>query len=91
MLWTLFLCLVIRFIGVFFLSWLINMRRIKDISLKEQFIMAYGGLRGAVGFSLVAILPDEGEFKVSWGWHGIAVFLYSLKSSRNDISISIDI
>ena len=29
----------------------------------EQFIMAYGGLRGAVGFSLVTILPDDFVFK----------------------------
>ena len=28
------------------------------IGRKEQFIMAYGGLRGAVGFSLVVMLGD---------------------------------
>ena len=31
----------------------LNRYRLKKINIQEQFIMAYGGLRGAVGFSLV--------------------------------------
>jgi NhaP-type Na+/H+ or K+/H+ antiporter len=31
--------------------------------LQEQFILSYGGLRGAVGFSLVTILDEENPFK----------------------------
>ena len=31
----------------------LNRYRLKKMNVKEQFIMAYGGLRGAVGFSLV--------------------------------------
>ena len=31
----------------------------KKISKREQLILAYGGLRGAVGFSLVYILKDD--------------------------------
>ena len=54
---------IFRFIGVFSLTFLINKRRVNRISLKEQFIMAYGGLRGAVGFSLVTILPDSHPLK----------------------------
>eukprot|EP00095_Tigriopus_kingsejongensis_P008991 maker-scaffold783_size97670-snap-gene-0.22 protein:Tk08991 transcript:maker-scaffold783_size97670-snap-gene-0.22-mRNA-1 annotation:"hypothetical protein DAPPUDRAFT_314297" len=61
--WTVVLCTAIRFIGVFSLSALINQRRMKKISSKEQFIMAYGGLRGAVGFSLVTILDDNDPLK----------------------------
>jgi NhaP-type Na+/H+ or K+/H+ antiporter len=31
----------------------------RKVNLQEQFIMAYGGLRGAVGFSLVEMInPD---------------------------------
>ena len=30
--------------------------RLKQINLQEQFIMAYGGLRGGVGFSLVKMV-----------------------------------
>ena len=46
-----------RFIGVYALTFLINKRRVNRIGFKEQFIMAYGGLRGAVGFSLVVLIP----------------------------------
>ena len=31
----------------------------KKINLQEQFIMAYGGLRGGVGFSLVKMIKKE--------------------------------
>lgn len=61
--WTVILCTVIRFIGVFSLSSVINRHRMKKISPEEQFIMAYGGLRGAVGFSLVTILDESNAFK----------------------------
>ena len=33
--------------------------RMKKIDLREQFIMAYGGLRGGVGFSLVKSISKE--------------------------------
>jgi NhaP-type Na+/H+ or K+/H+ antiporter len=33
-----------------------NRFRLKPVNLQEQFIMAYGGLRGAVSFSLVEML-----------------------------------
>ncbi|XP_071452344.1 probable Na(+)/H(+) antiporter nhx-9 [Hetaerina americana] len=57
--WSILLCLICRFIGVFVLTAISNMFRMKRIQLQEQFIMAYGGLRGAVGFSLVIMLNDE--------------------------------
>ena len=41
---------------VYGLTWLANRKRVKTINLQEQFIMAYGGLRGAVGFSLVDMI-----------------------------------
>jgi len=58
-LWTLFLCLITRFIGVFLLTAIANRFRLKPIDLQEQFIMAYGGLRGAVSFSLVEMLEPS--------------------------------
>ena len=63
---TCFFCTLFRFAGVLLFSFLVNQsERIKfdQISLKEQFIMAYGGLRGGVGFSLAAILSNDNEFK----------------------------
>ncbi|KAK8762921.1 hypothetical protein V5799_034468, partial [Amblyomma americanum] len=55
--WSAALCLVYRFITVFGLTYLVNLLgRVKKINLEEQFIMAYGGLRGAVAFSLVIML-----------------------------------
>ena len=59
--WTCVLCTVIRFIGVFALSAILNLRRIKKISIKEQVIIGYGGLRGAVGFSLAIIMSQEDD------------------------------
>ena len=39
-------------------AWLVNLYRKNTLSFKEQFIMAYGGLRGAVGFSLAMVLKE---------------------------------
>ena len=58
-LWTCLLCTVVRFAGVYLLTAALNTARIKKISWKEQFILSYGGLRGAVGFSLVEILDEK--------------------------------
>ena len=57
---TILLCLIFRFISVFLFGFLVNLGRMDKIELKEQFIMAYGGLRGAVGFSLAVVLPKIG-------------------------------
>ena len=61
--WTVVACIFARFFCTYVLSAFLNRRRIKTISKREQFIMAYGGLRGAVGFSLVTILDDSNPFK----------------------------
>ncbi len=45
--------------GVFLLTAIANRFRLKPINLQEQFIMAYGGLRGAVSFSLVEMLEPS--------------------------------
>ena len=57
--WTIFLCTILRFISVAIFTAVLNTTRVYRISFKEQFIIAYGGLRGAVGFSLADILPDN--------------------------------
>ena len=45
--------------GVYVLTWIVNRKRVRRINLQEQFIMAYGGLRGAVGFSLVEMIDSN--------------------------------
>lgn len=60
--WTIVLCLVYRFIITFGMSAMINrfdLQRVRTFSLPEQFMIAYGGLRGAVCFSLVALLSHR--------------------------------
>ncbi|KAK7085535.1 hypothetical protein SK128_027390 [Halocaridina rubra] len=58
-LWSVGLCFIFRFIGVFLLTGVMNHYRIKKINYEEQFIAAYGGLRGAVAFSLVNMLNSD--------------------------------
>nr|XP_060625714.1 sodium/hydrogen exchanger 2 [Anolis sagrei ordinatus] len=55
---TLLFCLVWRALGVFALTQIINVFRTIPITFKDQFIIAYGGLRGAICFSLVFLLPS---------------------------------
>ena len=50
------LCL---FVGVLFFSYLANLIRVDPLSKVDQFIMAYGGLRGAIAFSLVVLLKED--------------------------------
>ena len=57
--WSLCFCLICRFLSVYGLVWIANRRRVKKINLQEQFIMAYGGLRGAVGYSLVELINEQ--------------------------------
>ncbi|KAF3707201.1 Sodium/hydrogen exchanger 3 [Channa argus] len=59
---TLFFILVYRFIGTFFLTWILNRYRLVPIGLIDQVIMSYGGLRGAVAYGL-AVLLDENKIK----------------------------
>ncbi|XP_020639638.3 sodium/hydrogen exchanger 2 [Pogona vitticeps] len=55
---TLLFCLIWRALGVFVLTQIINVFRTIPITFKDQFIIAYGGLRGAICFSLVFLLPS---------------------------------
>uniref|UniRef100_A0A3B3Z7S8 Sodium/hydrogen exchanger n=1 Tax=Periophthalmus magnuspinnatus TaxID=409849 RepID=A0A3B3Z7S8_9GOBI len=58
---TVILCLVARVMGVVGLTYIINKFRIVKLTTKDQFIIAYGGLRGAIAFSL-GFLLDEVHF-----------------------------
>ncbi|XP_048881089.1 sodium/hydrogen exchanger 1 isoform X1 [Brienomyrus brachyistius] len=56
---TIILCLVARVLGVMGLTFVINKFRIVKLTNKDQFIIAYGGLRGAIAFSLGYLLHPE--------------------------------
>ncbi|KAM6994926.1 sodium/hydrogen exchanger 1 isoform 2-T2 [Tautogolabrus adspersus] len=56
---TVILCLVARVIGVIGLTYVINQFRIVKLTTKDQFIIAYGGLRGAIAFSLGFLLDKN--------------------------------
>ena len=65
-LWTLLFIFIVRFVSTYILCYCVNWlrRNIHPITFREMFVMAYGGLRGAVGFSLVITInsihvPDK--------------------------------
>ncbi|XP_062385977.1 sodium/hydrogen exchanger 3-like isoform X2 [Sardina pilchardus] len=56
---TIFFILLYRFMGVFFLTWILNKNRLVPIELIDQVVMAYGGLRGAVAYGLAVMLDGD--------------------------------
>lgn len=67
---TVILCLIARVIGVIGLTFVMNKVRIVKLTTKDQFIIAYGGLRGAIAFSLGFLLnsnqfPEKNMFLTS--------------------------
>ncbi|XP_048059439.1 sodium/hydrogen exchanger 1b [Megalobrama amblycephala] len=56
---TIVLCLLSRVLGVIGLTYIINKYRMVKLSGKDQFIVAYGGLRGAIAFSLAFLLSSS--------------------------------
>ncbi|GFQ71563.1 hypothetical protein TNCT_655841 [Trichonephila clavata] len=52
-------CSIYRAIGVVVLSFFLNKFRLHRLNAVEQFIMSYGGLRGAVAFALALIIDKR--------------------------------
>ncbi|RUS76217.1 hypothetical protein EGW08_016024, partial [Elysia chlorotica] len=79
-LWAIVLCLVYRFIITYGISFFINRSRgLRKITFPEQFMISYGGLRGAVCFSLVALLdPNIFPHKAMFVTSSFAVILFTV-------------
>ncbi|KAM7352991.1 na[+]/H[+] hydrogen exchanger 2 isoform 14-T16 [Cochliomyia hominivorax] len=56
---TILFCSVFRIIGVIVLSAIANRFRLHKLSRVDQFVMSYGGLRGAVAFALVLLINED--------------------------------
>lgn len=56
-----FFCIFYRFVIVFILTYIANryIQRVRMINFEEQLLMAYGGLRGAIAFSLAVMLEEN--------------------------------
>jgi len=54
-LWTLLFITLFRFISVYGLTFILNKVRLEPIGKVDQFVMAYGGLRGGIAFSLTKL------------------------------------
>ncbi|CAG0879666.1 unnamed protein product [Cyprideis torosa] len=56
---TIIFCTVYRTIGVLVLTGIANRFRLHRLAPVEQFVMSYGGLRGAVAFALVLLIDEK--------------------------------
>jgi len=56
---TILFCTVFRIIGVLILTALANNYRLHKLAMIDQFVMMYGGLRGAVAFALVLLIDEK--------------------------------
>jgi len=56
---TIFFCTFFRVIGVIILTAIANQYRLHKLSKVDQFVMMYGGLRGAVAFALVLLIDGK--------------------------------
>ncbi|CAJ0576197.1 unnamed protein product, partial [Mesorhabditis spiculigera] len=56
---TIGLCLLVRTIGVIAQCFILNRFRTKKFSMVDQFILSYGGLRGAIAFGLASSMSGD--------------------------------
>ncbi|CAJ0928503.1 unnamed protein product, partial [Mesorhabditis belari] len=75
---TVAFCLIFRSIGVMVQCAILNKFRKKKFSLVDQFILSYGGLRGAIAFGLSVSLPDSMAAKPMFVTTTIAVIYFTV-------------
>ncbi|KAK5607881.1 hypothetical protein CRENBAI_009474 [Crenichthys baileyi] len=77
-LFTLLFAFLWRGLGVLVLTQIINPFRTISFNMKDQFGLAYGGLRGAVSFALAFTLPDHIGRKQLFVTATIAIILFTV-------------
>ncbi|XP_022596365.1 sodium/hydrogen exchanger 2-like [Seriola dumerili] len=77
-LFTLLFAFIWRGLGVLVLTQIINPFRTIPFNLKDQFGLAYGGLRGAISFALAFTLPDTIGRKQLFITATIAIILFTV-------------
>ncbi|XP_068165389.1 sodium/hydrogen exchanger 2-like [Antennarius striatus] len=77
-LFTLVFAFVWRGLGILVLTQIINPFRTIQFNLKDQFGLAYGGLRGAICFALVFTLPDTINRRELFVTASIAIILFTV-------------
>ncbi|XP_061698465.1 sodium/hydrogen exchanger 2 isoform X2 [Syngnathoides biaculeatus] len=77
-LFTLLFAFVWRGLGVLVLTQIINPFRTIPFNLKDQFGLAYGGLRGAISFALAFTLPDNVGRKQLFVTATIAIIIFTV-------------
>ncbi|KAK0401327.1 hypothetical protein QR680_015719 [Steinernema hermaphroditum] len=75
---TIAFCLIYRAIGVVIQCAVLNRFRKKKFSFVDQFILSYGGLRGAIAFGLVVSLPETIAAKNMFVTACIAVIYFTV-------------
>ncbi|KAG7236161.1 hypothetical protein INR49_001271 [Caranx melampygus] len=77
-LFTLVFAFIWRGLGILVLSQIINPFRTIHINYKDQFGLAYGGLRGAICFALAFTLPDTINRKNLFVTASIAIIVFTV-------------
>ncbi|KAJ6241155.1 sodium/hydrogen exchanger [Anaeramoeba flamelloides] len=75
---TLVFILLYRFILVVILTYFANRSRMHKVKLKDQLILSYSGLRGAIAFALAFSLPDSIKSKNSFISTTLIVVLFTV-------------
>lgn len=75
---TIVFCVLYRFIGVAILIKVANHFRFNKLSPCDQFVMSYGGLRGAVAFALAMLINDCVPFKQMFITSTICVIYFTV-------------
>ncbi|XP_058478387.1 sodium/hydrogen exchanger 2 [Solea solea] len=77
-LFTLLFAFIWRGLGVLVLTQIINPFRTIPFNMKDQFGLAYGGLRGAISFALAFTLPDSISRKPLFVTATIVIILFTV-------------